>query len=58
MHVRIAAERPRSSGAESGEVGDSESSGSVPDRPLPAMKIVGLDHVIDTYPTLEAALRT
>jgi anti-anti-sigma factor len=31
---------------------------SVPDAPLRAMKIVGLDQVIDMYPTLEAALRT
>ncbi|MEU1091030.1 STAS domain-containing protein [Streptomyces sp. NPDC005892] len=31
---------------------------SVPDAPLRVMRMVGLDHVIDVYPTLEAALRT
>ena len=31
---------------------------SVPDVPLRTMQIVGLDHVIDVYPTREAALRT
>ncbi|MFF7361211.1 anti-sigma factor antagonist [Streptomyces sp. NPDC008125] len=31
---------------------------SIPDAPLRVMKIVGLGHVIDMYPTLEAALRT
>ncbi|MFE9687954.1 STAS domain-containing protein [Streptomyces sp. NPDC006285] len=31
---------------------------SLPDSPLQAMEIVGVDHVIGIYPTLEAALRT
>ncbi|MFG2593887.1 STAS domain-containing protein [Streptomyces sp. NPDC048438] len=31
---------------------------SIPDAPLRALKVVGLDQVIDMYPTLEAALRT
>jgi anti-anti-sigma factor len=30
----------------------------VGDVPLRAMRIVGVDHVIDVYPTLDAALRT
>ncbi|MEV7297405.1 STAS domain-containing protein [Streptomyces microflavus] len=31
---------------------------SVPDHPLQILEIVGIDQVIDIYPTLEAALRT
>ncbi|SHM86250.1 STAS domain-containing protein [Actinacidiphila paucisporea] len=31
---------------------------SIPEGPLRVMRIVGLDHVIDVYPTLHAALRT
>lgn len=31
---------------------------SVPDAPLRTMKIIGVDRVIDIYPTLDAALQT
>ncbi|WUH88911.1 STAS domain-containing protein [Streptomyces sp. NBC_00433] len=31
---------------------------SIPGAPLRAMEIVGVDHVIDVYPTLHAALQT